>query len=98
MMNGSNTSDAAFWAGGLYSATGDSAPGFKVTKSGEVYIKKLQVYHNNKWETIDLTKNFTDAVSYMGGTWNGTTKKLSATIGLYSTLTKVLEIDGSDIW
>lgn len=98
MMNDATSGAVAFWAGGLYDATGTEAPGFKVTNNGEVYIKKLKVYHNNKWQTIDLTTNFTDAVSYMGGTWNGTTKKLSATIGLYSTLTKVLEIDGSNIW
>ena len=98
MMNSNTNGEVTFWAGGVYNGTGNGTPGFKVTNQGEVYIKKLKVYDNNQWKTIDLTTNFTDAVSYMSGTWNGTTKKLSATIGLYSTLTKVLEIDGSNIW
>jgi hypothetical protein len=97
-MNSETNGAVTFWAGGVYNGTGNGTPGFKVTNQGEVYIKKLKVYDDNQWKTIDLTTNFTDAVSYMSGTWNGTTKKLSATIGLYSTLTKVLEIDGTNIW
>lgn len=81
------------WAGGIYNATGNDEPKLKIMGDGSIYIKQLKVKtgsNPDQWSTIDLTTNFTDAVSYSSGIWDGET--LNATVSLYSVLSKTLPI------
>lgn len=68
-----------FWAGGAYNGTSTSAPQFRVTKEGYVYINSLMVYdpnsqisgtHVGSYAVIDFTQNFSNAVTSTGGSWD----------------------------
>lgn len=78
------------WAG---NGTATDAP-FRVSRDGDLYINALKVNDGGTWKTIDLSGNFSNAVSLSsGGSWSG--NKFTATVKLWGKINKTITMTAS---
>lgn len=82
-----NTSGIAFHTNGAFTVT---AGNFMVDQSGGVTISKLYVQDSGEQREIDLSGNFSQAVRYDSGSWNGNT--FNATVKLFGQVNKVISL------
>lgn len=75
--NASNT--YAIWAGAENPANAPT----RVTRGGKAYLHSLMIYNpsTQQYEEVDFSRDFSDAVSYSSGSWNGNT--FNATLAIF---------------
>ena len=59
---------------GIYVGSSDAASApFRVDRNGKVYLNALMIWNSStsRYEAVDFSRNFSDAVTVSGGSWGG---------------------------
>ena len=90
---GLTSGNMGIYSSGTYSINSNNA--FMVDFNGNVWLNSLKVWNGSSYDTINLSGNFNEAVSYASGAWSGS--EFIATLKLFKNdrITKEVKLQAS---